>query len=146
MFIITIVQEDLIHYLTARIDIKNIGKQNNQIEFLYISDKEVKLSFPDWFTDGEGIGAVIETIESKLDLKIKCIHDGKLIMKLKGIDANLKGRKIPIFIDFKKFIINGVEQLNESKLVSHDDSYECNVNVCDGDIIFIHVEMSPFKI
>ena len=59
MFIITIVQEDLIHYLTARIDIKNMGKQDTQIEFLYILDNEVKLLFPDWFSDGEGIGAVI---------------------------------------------------------------------------------------
>jgi len=146
VFIInTIVQEDLIHYYTARIDIKNEGNQNNQIEFLYVSDDKSKLEFPDWFKDGNGVGAVVESFESKLDLKIRCIRDGKLILKLRGIDAKWKDVRIPIFINFESVIINGVQQINEHKLVSHDDSYVCKVNVYDGDIVFIHIESSPFK-
>lgn len=147
VFIISIVvQEDLIHYYTSRIDIKNYGNQNNHIEFLYVSDDKSKLELPDWFKDKNGVGAVVESFESNLDLKIKCINDGKLILKLKGIDAKWKGVRIPIFINFKSVIINGVQQINEYKLVSHDDNYECSVNVCDGDIVFIHIESSPFKI
>ena len=141
-----IVLEDLIHYFTARIDFKNMGKLSNQIEFLYISDNNAKLSFPDWFKDENGVGAVIESFEGKLDLKIKCIQDGKLNIKIRGIDVKSKGKRIPIYINYKSFIINGVPQINENKLVSYDDNYEFNVKVYDRDILFMHIESSPFII
>lgn len=67
----------MIHYLTARVDIKNSGEFNNQVEFLYISDDNSTLSFPEWFKHDDGDGAVIECSEGKIDLKIKCIGKGK---------------------------------------------------------------------
>lgn len=136
----------MIHYFTARLDIKNSGKFKNQIEFLFISDENHKLFFPDWFRHDDGIGAVIESYKGDLDLKIRCIHDGTLSLRLRGIHAMNSNKVIPIFINFTQVIINGTMLINEEKLVSHDDFYSCNYKVKDGDILFIHVEWKPFKI
>lgn len=141
-----IVLNNLIHYFTARIDIKNSGKHNN-IKFLFISDDNSVLSFPKWFDNEDGVGAVIESSKGKLDLKIKCINDGNLNLILRGIDAkDSKGIRIPIFIEFNKVVVNGNHLITENKLVSHDDSYQCNFKVCDGDIVFIRIEWGPFKV
>ena len=143
----TIVLNDLIHYLTARIDIKNNGGHQNKIEFLFISDDNSILSFPQWSNDEKGVGAVIESSKGNLDLKIKCINDGTLNLHLRGIDAkDSKGTRIPIFIEFNKVIVNGKQLINENKLVSHDNSYQCDLKVKNDDILFIHIEWGPFKV
>lgn len=143
----TIVLNDLIHYLTARIDIKNSGKNHNKMEFLFISDDDSTLSFPKWFDNEDGTGAVIESSKGKLDLKVKCINEGNLNLILRGIDArDSNGTRIPIFIEFNKVIVNGKQLITEKKLVSHDNLYQCNFEVGDRDIIFIHIEWGPFKV
>lgn len=143
----TIVLNDLIHYFTARIDIKNSGNEQNKMEFLYISDDNSILSFPMWFKNEEGVGAVIESSKCKLDLKIKCINEGNLNLLLRGIDAkDSKGLRVPIFIEFNRVIVNGKHLITENKVVSHDNFYQCNFKVGDGDIIFIHIEWGPFKV
>lgn len=142
-----IVLNDLIHYLTARIDIKNSGKHQNKMEFLFISDDDSILSFPEWFKNEEGIGAVIESSKGKLDLKIKCINEGNLNLLLRGIDAkDSNGTRLPIFIEFNRVIVNGKHLIDENKVVSHDDFYQCNFKVGDEDIIFIHIEWGPFRV
>ena len=142
----SVTKNDLIHYLTARIDIKNSGKFNNQIEFLSTSDEESDLSFPDWFKHNDGHGMVIESSKGNLDLKIKCIKDGNLIIRLRGIHARLNNTIIPIFINYTSLIVNGKDLLDKNVLVSHDNYYDCYFKVYDKDIVFIHIEWLPFKI
>ena len=138
---------DLIQYLTARIDIKNSGKQHNKIKFLFISDENSLLYFPEWLKNEDGVGAVIESSKGNLDLKIKCINEGNLNLQLRGIDAkDSKGTRLPIFIEFTRVIVNGKHLITENKVVSHDNLYQCNFKVEDGDIIFIHIEWVPFKV
>ena len=143
----TIIKEDLLHYITARIDIKNSGKSDNQIKFLNISDEDSKLYFPNWFKHEDGIGAVIESAKGTLDLKIRCINEGTLSIRLRGIYARGPNNTIiPIFINFNKVIVNGVQLIKDNILVSHDNFHECHFNVGNGDIVFIHLEWSPFTI
>lgn len=140
-------KKDLIKFNTARIDFKNYGSQDNTIEFLYISDADAVLEYPNWFIHDDGIGAVIESFKGILNLKIRCINDGKLNIRLRGIDAKDKNkRRIPIFIDFSSLEINGKKYIEGSNIYCHDDYYQCDVNVYDGDIVFVHIEWSPFKI
>ena len=143
----SITKYDLIHYFTARIDIKNSGKFNNQIKFLSISDKESHLTFPAWFKHEDGEGAVIESSKGKLDLKIKCIGNGTLNIRLRGIHARGPNNTIiPIFINYNKLIINGKELLTENIIVSHDKFQDYYFKVYNEDNIFIHIEWLPFKI
>ena len=134
---------DLTKYITARLDLKNEGNRDNKIEFLSI-DNDVKIEFPNWFKDENGVGVVIQCSKGELDLNIRCRGNGKLNIRLMGIDVKHEGKRIPIFINFKSLIINGNQFLDTDKLVSHDDYYYCGLNVKDGDFIFIHAEWSPF--
>lgn len=140
-------KEDLIHYFTARIDIKNSGEFKNQMEFLFISDEKAILSYPDWFKHDDGIGVVIHSSKMVLDLKIKCIKKGSLNLRLRGMHARgPEGRTIPLFIEYNKVLANGVNLINGDVLVTHDDFHKCHFAVEDGDIVFLHIEWSPFQL
>lgn len=141
----TILNGNLRHYFSSRIDVKYWGESDNKIELLSVSDNDANLSFPDWFRDADGQGVIIESTKGELDLKIKCKGNGKLNIRLRAIDVKYENESKPIFTEFISLECNGKQMLNEKKLVSHDDFYQCDLNVNDGDIMFIHVEWMPFK-
>lgn len=117
------------------------------MEFLFISDENSSLSFPEWFKNDEGVGAQIESSKGELDLKIKCINEGNLNLILRGIDArDSNGTRLPIFIEFNRVNVNGKQLITENKLVSHDNPYQCDFKVGDEDVLFIHIEWGPFKV
>lgn len=142
----SIVKMGFKHYITARIDIKNKGNSDNKIKFLHNSDENSFISFPKWFFEEDGQGAVIQSYKGSLNLKIKCINDGKLDIRLRGIEIRNKNEKsIPIFINFLNFSVNGYPIIDNPKLVSYEDYHRCEeIDVLNGDVIFIHVEWSPF--
>lgn len=139
--------KNLIHYYSARIDIINQGDSQNSTQILDISDDYADVSFPSWFANDDGKGVVIQSYSGKLDLKIKCINDGKLNIRLRGIDVKYnKTKKIPIFVEFTDFKINGKNLLKKPIIASLEDYYKFDkFEVKDGDIIFIHLKWSPFK-
>lgn len=92
------------------------------------------------------MGAVIESSKGTLDLKVKCINKGSLNIRLRGVYARSHNNSIiPIFIEYTKVIANGINLIHENALVSHDNFQECHFKVGNEDIIFIHIEWSPFK-
>lgn len=135
----------LLPYHIGRIDIKNSGESQNQLEFLYAGD-DVDLSFPDWFKHEEGIGAVCESSKGSMDLKVRCIGKGNLNLRLRGVFAKNNGKIMPIYTEFNNLSVNGRSLINESKIVSHDDFHDCYLEVDDGDILFIRAEWAPFKV
>lgn len=75
------------------------------------------------------------------------MQEGNLKIRLRGIHARgPNNTTLPIFINFKSLIVNGQKLLNENKIVSHDNFYDCYYKVQTADIIFIHIEWLPFKI
>lgn len=137
--------DKLVPYQLGRIDIKNSGDYLNQLEFLYYDDG-VNLSFPDWFRHDDGTGAVVESSNGSMDLKVRCIGKGDLNLKLRGFFVKNNDKIMPIYTEFNNLSVNGRPLINENKIVSHDDFYECYYEVDDGDIIFIHAEWAPFKV
>ncbi|MCR5026158.1 MAG: hypothetical protein K6A34_01770 [Methanobrevibacter sp.] len=132
-------------YYTARIDIKNYGKNNN-ILILDNNDENSGVSKPDWFNDCEGSGIMIESSEGILDLKLKCINDGLLKIFLKGPNCNDKnGNRFPIYIDYTDLSVNDKPCFNENQLVWHDKPYVFSKMVCDGEILDIHIQWMPFN-
>ncbi|MGN1362792.1 MAG: glycosyltransferase [Methanobrevibacter sp.] len=131
-------------YNTARIDIKNLGNEINYIEFIEKDNLDIKE--PNWFKDKKGIGYVIESSQNSLDLKFKCIGDGKINIKLKGPDKRDKNNnRFPIYIDYTKFIVNNKNIINKNKLIYHDKPYIYKKNVKNGETIKLHVEWLPFN-
>ena len=133
-------------YRTLRMDIKNLGSNNNDIIILETSDKFLIEQTPKWFGKTNGVGHVITTKIPNLDMKIKIINDGKLELRLRGTNVKDKNGKIfPVYIDCKSLKINEKNILNTNTLVCCDEYYKFEKEVKDGEIINIHIEWLPFN-
>ena len=139
-------EKDLIHYFTARIDIENNG-QNNNIEILSNSDDDSYICFSKHMSNTKGNNLIIQSCKCILDLKIKCISDGKLNIKLSGINVeDSLGNSIPIFINFVNVTANFTKLIHSNKLVSYSNFYQCKVlDVKNEEIINLHFEWIPLK-
>lgn len=120
----------------ARIDLKNEGKADNELEFLSISDDHVSLMSPDWFNK-DGVGYVLETYCEELQLSLKVHGDGKLNIALRGKDVVIYDKRIPVWIEYTCLDVNGQNIIEDSILACHDKAYRYNLEVKDGDIVDI---------
>lgn len=140
------IQSLLIKYITARIDIKNVGNKDNSVKILNNSDLDGRIDFPNWFKDETGSGLVIQSNKCFLYLELKCINDGLLEIYLKGMDIRDKNNKnLPIYIDYTKLTINNEDYLKNNVLVSHDKPFKIEKNVKNGEIIKLYIEWLPLN-
>lgn len=133
-------------YYAARIDLKNFGSEVNALEIMRNSDKQSKIHYESWFKDEFGEGFIIESKKCSIKLKLKCINDGNLKLWLRSQDFRDKeNNRIPIFIDFTKLKIDGIDYIEERKHISHDNYFVVEKNVRDSDIITIEIEWLPLS-
>ncbi len=133
-------------YVTARIDIKNFGNRFNNIIIVENNDSDSEVFHPNWFLDDEGLGTIVESCNGVLDLKIKCIQNGKLKILLRGVDVRDKHKqRFPIYIDYTNFSVNENVIIDSNTLTWHDNSYVFEKYVHDSEILNIHVEWLPFN-
>ena len=138
-------RELLLNYGTARIDLMNMGNQDNNIEILEKSDNFSELTYPEWLGGSDGNGLIILSHVGSLNLKVKCINDGELNIRLRSRDLKDKNQKrFPVFIDYTKCTINGEEFLEDSSLVTHGKPYLITRPVKDSEILDICFEWKPF--
>ena len=131
------------NYITARIDIKNTGDTSSDINIIEISDKNARITTPEWFAKN-GKGYVIESISGKLNIGFKCIHTGKLSITLRGKDIrNRNNERIPFWIDFCSMEYNGQVIFKNIKSVWHDEPFIVNRRVVDGEVVFLSLEWKP---
>ena len=136
----------LLKYATARIDIKNLGSIENNIEIIENNDDYSKVYRHGWFKDDNGEGVVIESTSESIDLKIRCVNNGKLTLWLRGLDIlDKNGKRFPVFIDYTNLKINNETIFEEHKLISHDTPFIFEKEVLDSEIFDIHIEWSPFS-
>ena len=137
--------DNLLKYLTARIDIKNNGDENNSINIEKISDKNVKIDYPDWFSDEYGNGMTIHSTSGNLYLKIRCNNPGKLIIKFRGPDIrDNNSERVPIFIKYTNIYINENNLNDSEKIVWHDTPFIYSKQVEDSEIVKIAVKWKAF--
>lgn len=130
--------------ITARIDIKNQTNESNDIKIKSI-DKMVSISNPKWFCNN-GKGYVLHSQKGSLDICFVCVGDGNLTIYLRAKDVRDEhGNRLPIFVNYKSFRLNGQEMLSASKECSHDKPYKYERKVEDGDSIQIHIEWEPLQ-
>ena len=141
-----ITQEKLLKYITARFDLLNYGNEDNTLTILENSDIESDVLAPQWLKSKLGQGIVVHSKKMEIDLKVKCVKKGEFNIFFRGIDFHDKqGVRVPIFIDFTKFVLNGASIFDSRVTVSHDSPYRfIKENVEDGEIIDIHIEWEPF--
>lgn len=137
--------EMLYKYITSRIDIKNYGTEDNDIEFLEISDRHANIKKPKWFTDAKGHGTVIESINTRLNMKFRCIGNGNLYIHFKGIDQpDTNNNRFPIYIDYTKLLVDGIPVINKNTLTTHDKPIVYDKKVSSDQIIEVTAEWKPF--
>ena len=125
-------------YITARIDIKNFGAEENKVEIIETSDKTAKIQSPAWFKNAQGQGIVVQSSKGEIRLRIKCIGNGALEIALRGMDCRDKNNnRVPIWIDYKKLNVNGVDIFTSSHVVCHDKPFKHRFNVADEEMVTI---------
>lgn len=130
---------------TARIDIINKNKKNNNIKILNSSD-DLDIKFPEWYKTDDGQGVIVQTRKKSFDLKFKCHGSGLLTIRLRGPDVRDEfGNWVPSYVNFKTFEVNNKNMLKEDLLVWHNKSYVFEKNVHNGQIIKLHIEWSQFE-
>ena len=133
-------------YITARIDIKNTKNstlEENDIEIIRISDNTAAISTPEWFHKN-GKGYVIESRIGILNIVLRCINKGNLTISLRGQDVRDKSNnRVPILIDYSKFIVNSNSLIEGIKSAWHDEPIRYNREVDDGEIINLSLEWKP---
>lgn len=130
-------------YRTARIDFKNKGITTNKIEIIENSDKNAKVTNFNYSIDEMGIGTQIQSEKGSINLKMKCINDGILDIRLRGVGFKLKGERIPIYIKYTNFKINNKKILQEPITVWHDKPFYYKKNVKNMEIVDIYIEWKP---
>lgn len=124
----------------CRIDIKNVGTENCEVEIVGISG----VTYPKWLKNKNGVGAVVSTYIGNKNFEIICKGNGWLYIWLRGIDKrNNENKRIPLYICADELKINEQTIFNEPKIVWHDDSYLYKMPVTDGQKVKIFVKFSP---
>ena len=135
--------DELSKFYTARIDIKNHGDATSSIEIIENSDEDLIVTHPKWFNDKNGIGTQIQSKKMDLNLKIKCIHSGKIGIGLKGIDFRENDERIPIYIKYLEFVLNNEKIIENPIILWHDKSFIFEKEVYDSEILNISIKWQP---
>lgn len=131
-------KKQLQKYVTARIDFKNYGLNNNDVVVTEFSDIDAKIQKPAWFKNEKGQGCVTESSKGSMALEMKCIGDGELKIFLRGMDCrDNNNNRIPIWINYTSLFVNDQCIFKESKLVWHDKPFVYKLNVTDAVLISV---------
>lgn len=129
--------------ITGRVDIKNLGSEKNDIKILNVTDTHTTVESPKWFCNN-GKGYVLHSRKGLLDICFQCIGEGNLTIYLRAKDVRDKeNNRLPIFVNYNSFKLNGQEMLLASKECSHDKPYKFEGKVKDGDSMQVHIEWEP---
>ncbi len=138
--------EFLRKYNECRIDIKNIGNADNKVEILDCDDSLCDISNPVWLRDDTGTGSVIYSVQDSLNISLKCVNDGTLMLSFKGIDYRDRlDNRIPVYIDFTEIVVDGESLVRGSKVSWHDNPIEYYKDVKDGQVVKIQLKWLPLN-
>ena len=130
-------------FRTVRIDIKNVNVNNNDsdISILMERNRSVTVRKPAWYHN-KGVGYSIEAcLDGTLDFSVVCLDEGEFTLFLRGLDISDKQKKrINVFIDYKKLIINGEEIISRLTPISHDSFFVYKIPSKKGQAFSIRVE------
>ena len=120
---------------SMRIDIKNFGKADNNIDIMTTA----KTFAPAWFTNEQGHGYTVESMHKKEILTLKCSGFGKLRLDFKAADKRCNGKRFPLWVDYKSIKIDGKEILSVPVETWHDKPFRYEMPVKDGQVVKVEV-------
>ena len=132
-------------YVTARIDIKLMGKGDFQI--LNISDENAEVMKPQWLQKN-GSGYIINSCDGLLKFVLKAGTDGQISLNLRGVDIRDPkdhSKRIPLWIDYTKLTVNGKMIFDTLTPVWHDKLYHYSMKAKADEEITLQMEWQPHK-
>lgn len=128
---------------TARIDVKNMGTAANDVKIETVNEAKCQISKPAWFSK-DGSGYVAQTRSQHVKWKITCIKNGTLKIWLRGIDQrDAAGKRIPMWVDYLLFSIDGKTLFSSATPAWHDKPYSFFREVKDGDVLDVEIRWKP---
>lgn len=132
-------------FITARIDMKNSGSDENTIKLTEISDV-TSINSPEWLNKN-GNGYVIHSQTGTTRVAFRCVQGGTLDVWLRAMDVHYKdGSRIQIQVDYTKFSVNGETVFDTIHTASHDKPFRYSKKVSDGETVVIEMEWIPHDI
>ena len=131
---------------TARIDVKNFGVDNNVIVTNLLDERPVNITKPDWFKNEEGQGIVVEGASGFAKLSLRFVGRGIMKIDLRGITKfGPYQNRLPYWITFLSFRINGREILQKPVNIWHDKPMTLKKQVQDGEVMIIEFSWCPCR-
>lgn len=128
-------------YITARVDVKNLGIEENEVTVTRISDLNAKVQKPAWFKNAKGQGCVIQSTKGIIEIEIECFGNGELTIWLRGMDCRKEDNtRFPVWINYTCLLINDEYVLDKPTLIWHDRPFVYKLHVKDKQSIKIHAE------
>ena len=128
------------NYITARVDMK---LEAGDVEILEVSDWNARVYTPDYMLRG-GTGYVVESRLGQMKLRLRCLAGGKLHLILRGLVVrDRENQRIPYFVDYNSFKIDGRELLKGRRPVSHDVPFKQELEVQPGQEIVLELTWLP---
>lgn len=134
--------------LTARFDIKMTSKKDlKDFQIVSMSDDKAKIQQPEWMNKN-AIGYQVHSYAGKLELVVKSASNGKITCFLRGLDIRDPkdySKRIPHWIDYTRFIVDGKTIFDTVTPTWHDEFFYYKMNVKADKEIKIQLEWSPHK-
>ncbi len=125
----------------ARIDIKNIGSSDNDVQIISCSDTTSLFKPVTFLCDKDGNGQTYESESGAVDFTVKTKGKGTLKIWLRSPHIkNSRGASVPFSIGYTKFTVNNINILKNPCIKTHDKPYIWQQDVNDGDFFSIHIE------
>ncbi len=134
--------------LTARLEVQMVSDTGEgDFKILSVSDKIAKTIKPDYL-NREGIGYQIQSYVGKMAFIAKSTTDGKVTLKLKGMnvhDPEDKSKLVPYWIDYTKLTVNGKTIIDKLTPAWHDKPYRYDMDVKANEEVKVEVEWFPHR-
>lgn len=130
-------------FIKARVDLKNTGSKENSV-VIEKSEGNIISEYPPWWQWDDGKGLVVNSTSGHINIRIRCVKDGLLNIFLRTMDVrDDTGRRIPIYLKYTEFKVNGQDVLGGQKFVHHDKPVSYKREVNDSEILDISVKWDP---
>ena len=136
-------EESLQNFYDARIDIKNFGKESNDLILVECDDDLSDIYKPNWLKNEYGVGTVVSSSKGNINMSFKCVGDGILEIDFMSIDLKDDYGRIPIFIDYINIKVNGIDIIGNNHTVWHNNPFVYKQKVKNNQIIDINAEWKP---
>ncbi len=129
-------------YNTARID-AHLDSDGTKVKLKVIEiDDYLRLGKLSWAEDPDSTVSITNNNNS-IDFKLLCLGYGDLELRLRGVMFRLNNQRIPIYINYTKFQVNGEDIIEEDKIVEHNTPIVYTKKVDYGDVVKVHIEWLP---